>query len=94
MARRKLKPIPRFASDDEAAVFWDTHDSTAYIDWSRAQRAVFPNLKLTTQTISLRMPAGLLAELRMIANSRDIPYQSLIKQILAERVREELRRGR
>jgi len=94
MAKRKLKPIPRFASDEEAAKFWDTHDSTEYIDWSRAQRAVFPNLKLTTQTISLRMPAGLLAELRMIANSRDIPYQSLIKQILAERVREELRRGR
>jgi predicted DNA binding CopG/RHH family protein len=94
MKRRKLKPIPHFANDDEAAEFWDTHDTTEYIDWSRAQRAVFPNLKLTTQTISLRMPAGLLAELRMIANSRDIPYQSLIKQILAERVREELRRGR
>jgi predicted DNA binding CopG/RHH family protein len=94
MAKRKLKPIPRFASDDEAAEFWDTHDSTEYIDWSRAQRAVFPNLKLSTQTISLRMPTGLLAELRMIANSRDIPYQSLIKQMLAERVREELRRGR
>jgi len=94
MAKRKLKPIPHFANDDEAARFWDTHDSTEYVDWSRAQRAVFPNLKLTTQTISLRMPAGLLAELRMIANSRDIPYQSLIKQILAERVREELRRGR
>ena len=94
MAKRKLKPVPRFASDQEAAEFWDTHDSTEYVDWSRAQRAVFPNLKLTTQTISLRMPAGLLAELRMIANSRDIPYQSLIKQILAERVREELRRRR
>ena len=94
MAKRKLKSIPHFASDDEAAKFWDTHDSTEYVDWSRAQRAVFPNLKPTTQTISLRMPAGLLAELRMIANSRDIPYQSLIKQILAERVREELRRGR
>jgi len=94
MAKRKLKPIPRFTNDDEAAEFWDTHDSTEYIDWSRAQRAVFPNLKFTTQTISLRMPAGLLAELRMIANSRDIPYKSLIKQMLAERVRDELRRGR
>ena len=94
MAKRKLKAIPRFASEDEEAEFWDTHDSTEYVDWSRARRAIFPNLKLTTQTISLRMPAGLLAELRMIANSRDIPYQSLIKQILVERVREELRRGR
>jgi predicted DNA binding CopG/RHH family protein len=94
MAKRKLKPIPRFKNEDEEAEFWDTHDSTEYVDWSKARRAVFPNLKPTTQTISLRMPAGLLAELRMIANSRDIPYQSLIKQILAERVRDELRRGR
>jgi predicted DNA binding CopG/RHH family protein len=94
MARRKLKPIPRFANDDEAAEFWDTHDSTEYVDWSRAQRAVFPNLKMTTQTISLRLPAGLLDALRRIAHSRDIPHQSLIEQILAEWVREELRRGR
>jgi predicted DNA binding CopG/RHH family protein len=93
MTRRRLKPIPRFASEDEERAFWDTHDTTEYVDWSRARRAVFPALKLTTQTISLRMPAGLLAELRMIANSRDIPYQSLIKQFLAERVRNERRQG-
>ncbi len=94
MTKRRLKPIPRFANEDDERNFWDTHDSSEYVDWTRAQRAVFPALKLTTQTISLRMPAGLLAELRVIANSRDIPYQSLIKQFLAERVREELRRGR
>jgi predicted DNA binding CopG/RHH family protein len=94
MARRKLKPIPHFKTEDEERDFWDTHDSTEYVDWSRAQRAVFPSLKLSTQTISLRMPAGLLAELRILANRRDIPYQSLIKQFLTERVRDELRRGR
>jgi predicted DNA binding CopG/RHH family protein len=82
----KRKPIPRFASEDEEREFWATHDSTEYIDWSQARPAVFPNLRPSTITISLRLPAGLLAELKSLANARDVPYQSLLKLFLAERV--------
>jgi len=91
-AKRKLKPIPQFKSEDEEREFWDTHDSVDYIDWSRARPAVFPNLKPSTETISLRLPASLLAELKSMANERDVPYQSLLKIFLAERI--VIERGR
>jgi predicted DNA binding CopG/RHH family protein len=83
---RKLKPIPRFANEAEERKFWESHDSTAYIDWSKAQRVTLPNLKLSTKTISLRMPEGLLDRIKLEANKRDVPYQSLIKIWLAEKV--------
>jgi predicted DNA binding CopG/RHH family protein len=87
-----LKPIPKFESEDEEREFWAKHDSTEHLDWSRARPAVFSRLKPSTQTISLRLPESLLENLKMLANKRDVPYQSLLKIFLAERVEEELRR--
>jgi predicted DNA binding CopG/RHH family protein len=83
---RKLKPIPRFHSEAEERKFWETHDSTDYVDWSKAKRVSFPNVKLSTQSISLRLPQGLLDRIKIAANKRDVPYQSLIKVWLAEKV--------
>ncbi|MEX2166968.1 MAG: BrnA antitoxin family protein [Methyloceanibacter sp.] len=83
---KKLKPIPRFSSEAEERKFWETHDSTDYVDWSKAKRVQFPNLKLSTQSISLRLPQGLLDRIKVAANRRDVPYQSLIKVWLAEKV--------
>lgn len=89
MKKQKLKPIPTFSTEDEEAEFWNTHDSTDYIDWSKAKLAVFPNLKPSTQTISIRLPKFLLAELKSLANKRDVPYQSLLKILLADAVKRE-----
>jgi len=86
------KQIPEFKNEDEEREFWKVHDSTEYLDWRKAERAVFPSLKPSTKTISLRLPASMLAELRQLANKRDIPYQSLIKTFLRERIDQEFRR--
>jgi len=86
MKKRRLKPIPKFASEAEERKFWETHDSTDYVDWSRAQRVVFPNLKLSTQSISLRLPLHMLERIKAEANKRDVPYQSLIKVWLEEKL--------
>jgi len=86
---RKLKPIPAFATEDEEREFWSTHDTVDYVDWEHGQWATFPNLKPSTETISLRLPAALLADLKILANRRDIPYQSLLKVFLAERLAQE-----
>jgi len=92
---KKLKAVPIFRSEAEERTFWETHDTTDYLDWSQARVAVFPNLRPSTQTISLRVPAGLLADLKVLANKRDVPYQSLMKVFLAERVvRERALRAR
>jgi predicted DNA binding CopG/RHH family protein len=88
MSKKRLKPIPRFQSEAEEREFWATHDTTEYVDWSKARRAVFPNLRPSTETISLRLPAPLLADLKALANERDVPYQSLLKVLLAEQVRQ------
>lgn len=88
-----LKPIPEFKNEDEEREFWATHDSTDYIDWSAGQRVIFSNLKPTTRTISVRMPESMLAELKLLANKRDVPYQSLIKMFLRERIDEEFNRS-
>ena len=82
----KLKPIPDFANEAEEDEFWQTHDSTDYIDWSRAERVRLPNLKPSTTTISLRMPISVLERIKIAANKRDMPYQTLIKAWLAEKV--------
>jgi len=84
--KKKLKPIPRFRSEAEERRFWETHDTADYVDWSKAQRVRFPNLKLSTTSISLRLPQGLLERIKVAANKRDVPYQSLIKVWLAERL--------
>lgn len=88
---RQRKPIPNFRSEREEREFWETHDTTDYVDWSQARIARFPNLKPTTTTISLRLPAPLLADLKALANKRDVPYQSLLKVFVAERVAAEQR---
>ena len=85
------KQIPPFKSEDEEREFWSKADSTDYVDWSKARRVVFPNLKPSVKTISLRLPAALLEELKMLANKKDVPYQSLLKVYLAEKVGEELK---
>lgn len=83
------KKIPKFKSEDEERAFWASHDSTDYVDWAKAERAIFPGLKPSTKTISLRLPESMLDELRQLANKRDIPYQSLIKTFLRERIDRE-----
>ncbi len=81
--------IPALRSEAEERTFWETHDTTPFVDWSKAKVAVFPTLKPSTETISLRLPSALLAELKALANKRDVPYQSLFKVVLADRVARE-----
>jgi predicted DNA binding CopG/RHH family protein len=86
----KHKPIPQFTSEDDEREFWATHDSTEYIDWSKAKRnPALTRLKPSTRTISIRLPESLIAELKALANKRDVPYQSLVKIFLSEKVKEE-----
>ena len=85
------KTRPEFRSEDEEREFWANTDSTDYVDWDDARRVVLPNLKPSPKTISLRLPAMMLAELKLLANKRDVPYQSLLKIFLAERIAKELR---
>lgn len=87
---RKLKKIPKFKSEAEEAEFWATHDSTEYIDYSAAKKVLFPKLKPSTKTISIRLPESLIEHLKALANKRDVPYQSLLKMFLSEKVEEEL----
>jgi predicted DNA binding CopG/RHH family protein len=82
----KLKRIPTFKTEAEERKFWETHDSTDYVDWSKAERVRFPNLKPSTTAISIRLPSALLEQIKVAANKRDVPYQSLIKMWLAEKV--------
>lgn len=81
---KSLKPIPHFSSQDEEREFWSSHDSTEYIDWSTAKQVILPNLKPTSKTITLRLPAYLLEKIKVEANKRDVPYQSYIKVKLGE----------
>jgi len=83
---KKLKTVPKFHTEAAERAFWESHDTADYFDLSKAQRARFPNLKLSTTAISLRLPQGLLDRIKIAANRRDVPYQSLIKVWLAEKV--------
>ena len=87
---KKLKKIPDFKNDDERAEFWDTQDSGEYIDWSKAEETIFPNLKLSSESISMRLPGPLLAHIKSLANQKGVPYQSLMKVYLSDKVDEEL----
>jgi len=89
--KKNKKKIPKFKNEDEEREFWSKHDSTDYIDWDKAKKVVLPNLKPSVKTISLRLPEMMLEELKLLANKRDVPYQSLLKMFLAERIEEELR---
>jgi predicted DNA binding CopG/RHH family protein len=88
--RSTRKKIPKFSSEADERAFWSREDSTEYIDWSRAAEATMPKLRPTLRTISIRLPEGMIAELKRLANKRDVPYQSLLKVFLAERIQAEL----
>ncbi|OGH19724.1 MAG: hypothetical protein A3D74_00105 [Candidatus Levybacteria bacterium RIFCSPHIGHO2_02_FULL_37_13] len=90
--KNKLKPIPKFKNEDEERNFWATHDTTEYFDTSKLVELDLTNLKPSTETISLRLPRYLLARIKELANFKDVPYQSLMKIFLAEKVKEALRR--
>jgi len=79
-----MKKIPEFKTEEEERLFWETNDSSEYLDWSNAKQAIFPNLKPTTKAISLRLPESMLAQIKVAANKRDVPYQSLMKMWLSE----------
>ena len=87
---KTLKKIPTFKDEDAEREFWSTADSTEYLDWSKAKRVTLPNLRPSLRTISLRLPEAMIAELKLLANKRDVPYQSLLKVFLADRIKEEL----
>lgn len=88
---KKLKKIPHFRNEAEEFDFWSTHDLTDYFDTQKGEQVIFSNLRLSTNSISLRLPEWLLASLKQMANKRDVPYQSLMKMFLVERVEQELR---
>jgi predicted DNA binding CopG/RHH family protein len=88
---KKLKKIPKFKTEDGEREFWSKADSNNYVDWTKAKRVGFPKLKPSTKTISIRLPEHLIEGLKTLANKRDVPYQSLIKIILNERIDQEHR---
>ena len=86
-AKAALKAVPKFSTEQDERAYWEAHDSTEHLDWHQARKVTLPNLKPTTKTISLRLPQHLLDAIKTAANSRDVPYQSLIKVWLQEKVR-------
>lgn len=87
MKKKKFKTIPNFKNEEEERDFWDKADSSLYFDWSKGKHVKFPNLKFSTETISLRVPAGLLDDIKIEANKKDVPYQSLMKIYLSTAVK-------
>ena len=85
-----MKKIPKFSNEAEEKKFWGEADSSEYVDWKKAKRVVFPKLKPSLKTISIRLPEPMIEELKLLANKRDVPYQSLLKVFLGERIEEEL----
>ena len=90
---KKAKKIPVFKNDDEERAFWNKNDASDYVDWSTSEKVLFSNLKPTTKTISLRLPEYIIDELKLLAHKQDVPYQSLIKIFLKERINQELRKA-
>jgi len=88
---KNKRMIPEFASEDEERDFWSSQDSTDYVNWRKAERVKLPNLRPTTRTISIRLPEAMIERLKVLANKRDVPYQSLLKIYVAEKIEEELR---
>lgn len=89
MTKSKRNAVTAFSSESEEREYWASHDSTDHVDWSRAKRLAFSRLRPTLRTISLRLPESMIGQLKLLANKRDIPYQSLLKQFLAERLQLE-----
>ena len=79
---KQLKPIPKFKSEQEERKFWQTHDSSKYLDWSKVEKASFPNLKLTSKPVTIRLPQSMIDRLKIKAHKKDMPYQTLMKDIL------------
>ncbi len=94
MSKKKVREVPQFKSEEEERDFWAERDSSEYVDWKQAQRVRLANLKPSTKTISIRFPESLLEDLKILANKRDVPYQSLLKIFLADRIEEELKAER
>lgn len=90
--QRTKKQIPSFSNEDEERDFWAKNDSTEYIDWSKARRLTFSNLRPTSRSVSIRLPEMMIKNLKSMAHKRDVGYQSLIKTILADRIDQELSR--
>ena len=88
---KKLKIIPNFNNEDDEREFWAKADSSEYFDWSKAEEVIFPNLKPSTESISLRLPSYLLARIKELANKKDVPYQSLMKMFISEKISQELK---
>lgn len=82
--KKKLKKLPKFKNEDEERKFWDTHSSVNYFDWSKAKNVIFPNLKPTSRSISIRLPEYIINQVKVKANRLDVPYQSLMKQYIAK----------
>lgn len=89
--KQAQQKIPEFEDEDEEREFWSAHDSADYLDWSKARSINLPNLRPTTRTISIRLPESLIERLKILANKRDVPYQSLLKMFVADKIEEELR---
>lgn len=87
---KNIKNLPKFKNEDQEREFWSKNDSTEYVDWEKAEKAIFPNLKVTTESISLRLPSFLLARIKQLANEKDVPYQSLMKVFLSNSVKKEM----
>jgi predicted DNA binding CopG/RHH family protein len=85
------KRLPKFTNEDQEREFWSQHDSADYLDWRQAERVVLPNLRPSSQTISLRLPKPMVDQLKLLANKRDVPYQSLLKIFVAERLKAEFK---
>lgn len=84
------KQIPKFKNEEQEREFWASHDSADFIDWRRARKVLLPNLKPSSEVISLRMPKPMLDQLKLLANKRDVPYQSLLKMFIADRLKAEI----
>lgn len=87
---KKLKKVPKFKSADEEFEFWSTHDLTQYVDFSKAKKVTFPNLKPSTKLMAIRLPISLLERLKLLAHQRDVPYQSLMKVLLNRAIQQEM----
>lgn len=91
--QKKFKKVPRFKNEQEEREFWEKNDSTEFVDWNQGKRASFPALKPSLKSISIRLPESMIEQLKVLANKKDVPYQSLVKIYLSEKVREEMETG-
>ena len=91
--KQRMRKVPRFESEDQERNFWASRDSADFVDWRQAERVNLPNLRPTTRTISIRLPESMIERLKVLANKRDVPYQSLLKMFVADKIEEEIGRA-